>query len=512
MPAFPPLRQATRPATTQPRDRALAECLAGAHAVKAGKIDKAMMRYATAVALAPQDADVAAFHGVALRHAGRFREAQRELIRAIALDVRRADSYTQLAQTYVMVGDRAQAAQAYIAAATLQPDNAIAWRDAAEAFRLSGRLADGLDTARHAAALAPTDATIANTLALLLHRNNQLDAALALCESARQLAPDDRNLALTHAMLLRTFGEYTQGWALHERRLELPELAQRPYPPATPRWNGGPLTGRHILVRAEQGLGDQVQFARWACTLRERGATRVTVQTATPLVRLLRTAPFLDDVVAADRPAPPHHVHVDVMSLPHLLGTGNDMLAGMVPYLHAPDDPPSVVRTLPDRPSGARRIGVVWGGTPLHTEDRSRSMPLNAMLPLLARRDLQIVVLQQGAVREQLNELAPAIRASLLDVALECGDMGDTAHIMTACDIVLTVDTSVAHVAGALGCATWVMVSEPAEWRWGIARSDSPFYPTLRVFRQPRPGDWTGVIQQVSQAIDALPPLSAGGA
>ncbi len=471
-----------------------------------------MQRYVAAVALAPHDADVAAFHGVALRSVGRLKEAQRELIRAIALDARRADSYTQLAQTYVMVGDRAQSAQAYFAAATLLPEHAVAWRDAAEAFRLCGRLADGLDAARHAATLAPTDASIANTLALLLHRNNQLDAALSLCESARQWAPDDRNLALTHAMLLRTFGDYTRGWALHERRLELPELTQRPYAPATPRWTGGPLTGRHILVRAEQGLGDQVQFLRWACTLRERGAARVTVQTAIPLVRLLRTAPHLDDVVAADRPAPPHHVHVDIMSLPHLLATGHDMLADMVPYLRAPDDPPEVVSTLPDRPVGARRVGIVWGGTPMHTEDRSRSMPLSAMLPLLTRRDLQVVVLQQGVVREQLDELAPALRASLVDVATACGDMGDTAHIMTACDIVLTVDTSVAHVAGALGCATWVMVSEPAEWRWGIARCDSPFYPTVRVFRQPLPGDWPGVIENVSRALDALSSPQSSGA
>ncbi len=505
------MSRATRPAIRQPRDRALSECLAGAHALKAGKTDAALKRYAAAIALAPRDADVAALHGVALRSAGRLKDAQRELIRSIALDAQRADSYSQLAQTYVMVGDRAQAAQAFFAAAALLPEHAVAWRDAAEALRLSGRLAEGLDAARHAAAMEPTDASIANTLALLLHRNNRLDEALALCESARQLAPDDRNLALTHAMLLRTFGHYARGWALHERRLELPELTQRPYAPATPRWNGEPLTGRHILVRAEQGLGDQVQFLRWACLLRERGAARVTVQTAIPLVRLLRTAPHIDELVAGDRPAPPHHVHVDIMSLPHLLGTGTDMLSGLVPYLSAPDEPPPVVKTLPERPTGARRIGVVWGGTPLHTEDRSRSMPLSALLPLLSRHDVQIVVLQQGGVREQLNELAPAIRASLIDVAQDCGDMGDTAHIIAACDIVLTVDTSVAHVAGALGSATWVMVSDPAEWRWGVARSDSPFYPTARIFRQPRPGDWTGVIQHVCQALDALPPYHPSG-
>ncbi len=505
MPTLPHRRQLIRPDSTAPRDRALRECLAGAHALKAGKTSIAMRRYAAATALAPQDADIAALHGVALRDAGRMADSQRELIRAIALDAHRADSYTQLAQTYVVVGDRAQAAEARFAAAVLQPAHAIAWRDAAEAFRLCGRVADGLHAARHAAALAPADASIANSFALLLHRSNQLPEALALCESARQQTPDDLHLSLTHAMLLRTVGEYPRGWALHERRLELPELMQRPHTPTTPRWSGAPLTGHHILVRAEQGLGDQVQFVRWASTLRERGAARVTVQAAAPLVRLLRTAPFLDDVVAADRPAPPHDVHVDIMSLPHLLRTGGDMLAGMVPYLRAPGDTPAVVSAIAPRPHGATRIGIVWGGTPLHADDRSRSMPLLALRPVLMRRDVQVALLQHGAVREQLDELPSALRAAMIDVTPACADMGDTAHVMATCDIVLTVDTSVAHVAGALGCTTWVMVSAPAEWRWGVDRHDSPFYPTVRVFRQPQAGDWTSVVQDVCLALDQRP-------
>ena len=223
-----------RPRATTPRDRALAECAAGARALAKGQVEAGLQRYAAALALAPRDADVAAVHGVALRSLGRLQDAQRELIRAISLDAQRADSYLQLGRTFFMVQDYAQAADAFRAAATLKQTDASLWRDTAEAMRLSHRLTDGLLIARHAAALDDRDPVVANTLALLLHRNGAIDDAMAVCERVRALAPADGHLALTHAMLLRTCGQHEQGWALHERRLELPELTQRPNPPPSP--------------------------------------------------------------------------------------------------------------------------------------------------------------------------------------------------------------------------------------------------------------------------------------
>ncbi|MDZ7630635.1 MAG: glycosyltransferase family 9 protein [Gemmatimonadaceae bacterium] len=377
----------------------------------------------------------------------------------------------------------------------------MAWRDAAESLRLAGRIQDGLDAAAHAATLAPTDASIANTTALLLYRSGAVDAALARCQQARVNTPDDIHLALTHAMLLRTFEQYDEGWALYERRLELPDLQRRPHAPATPRWRGEPLAGRSMLVRAEQGLGDQVQFVRWACLLRAQGASRVIVQAAPPLLRLLRTAPDIDVVAAADQPAPTHDVHVDLLSLPHLLHTGTDMRAQLVPYLSAPGAAPQVTAAIPPKPMQTLRIGVVWGGTPLHADDASRSIPLDTLVSVLTRNDVQVVVLQQGDVRTQLDALSPDVRAALIDVAPLCTDMGDTAYAIAQCDVVLSVDTSVAHVAGALGIPTWVMVAEPAEWRWGRDRTDSIFYPSVRVFRQQRPGDWSAVIADLHRSI-----------
>ncbi len=504
MPPRPPLLSPLRPTPSTRRDRALAECVAGAHALQMGKTEIALKRYAAGVALAPNDADVAALHGVALRSVARLGDAQRELIRAIGLDQTRADSFTQLAQTYRMAGDRAQAAQAFLAAALLRPRDSIAWRDAAESLRLAGRLDEGLEAARHGTELDPADPSIANTKALLLFRAGHVDDALALCQRARALAPHDVHLALTHAMLLRTFERYDDGWALYERRLELPDLLQRPHPPSTPRWNGNSLAGRNILVRAEQGLGDQVQFVRWACLLRAHGAARIIVQAAPPLVRLLKTTPHIDAIVASDLPAPPHHVHVDLMSLPHLLRSGNDMHTGLVPYLAPPGIAPDVAQGLPAKPAFALRIGLAWAGTPHHADDASRSMPLAALRHLIARDDVQMVVLQQGPARAQLDQLEPALRARLLDVAPQCAEMGDTAHVIARCDVVLSVDTAVAHVAGALGIPVWVMVAEPAEWRWGRTRSDSIFYPTARVFRQREAGDWSSVTDAVEHAIERM--------
>lgn len=502
MPPRPSLRSAFRPGAASRRDRALAECVAGARALQLGRTDAALERYAAGVALAPHDADIAALHGVALRGAARLHDAQRELIRAIALDTSRADTYTQLAQTYRMAGDRTQAAAAFLASAMLRPTDAVAWRDAAEALRLAGRISEGLETAHHAASLAPDDPSIANTTALLLHRRDRLDDALALCERTRMQSSHDMHLVLTYSMLLRSCGRYDQGWFLYERRLDLPELQQRPYNPASPRWNGSSLAGRHILVRAEQGLGDQVQFVRWAMLLRAHGAARVTLQTAPSLVRLLKTAAYIDAVVASDLPAPPHHVHVDLLSLPHLLRTGADMHAELVPYLAAPCMAPDVAQSLGAKAKHTMRIGLVWAGNSVHADDQFRSMPLSALNAVLARDDVQIIVLQQGAGRAELERIDPELCARFVDAAPRCADMADTAHVIARCDVVLTVDTAVAHVAGALAIPTWVMVAQPAEWRWGRGTGDSMFYPSVRIVRQAKAGDWASVAAQVNRAID----------
>ena len=492
---------APRPSASARRDRALAACVAGARALQRGQRDAALERFAHAVDIAPDDPEIAVLRGIALRDAAKLADAQRELIRAVHLDPSRADSFVQLAQTYRIAGDRTQAARAFQCAATLQPRNATAWRDAAESLRVAGQLHEALDAANHAAQLSPADSSIANTTALILHRQGRIDEALALCAQSRSHSTHDANLALTHGMLLRTMDCYDVGWPLNEHRLGLPQLLQRANPPASPRWSGDSLAGRHILVRAEQGLGDQVQFIRWATLLRAAGASSVTVHAAPSLVRLLETAPQIDAVVSTDAPAPEHDVHVDIMSLPHLLRTGADMHGDLVPYLSPPGSPPGVVCQLSRDPSTLLRLGVVWAGTPQHADDWTRSMSLGALLPAISHPSVQIVVLQQGAPRADLDTIDPVVRNGFVDAAAVCHDMGDTAHVMAQCDVILTVDTAVAHVAGALGLPVWIMVAHPAEWRWGRDRAHAPAYPSAHLIRQHRSGAWSDVVDDVRTRI-----------
>jgi len=472
--------------------------------LSAGRTAQAMEHYTRAVALMPADAEIAVLHGVALRDANRTQESQRELIRAIALEPQRADSYRQLAHSFHSIGDRIQAANAFMAAATLAQTDAMLWRDGAEAMRLAARHTDALAMAQRAYQLTPENPRVAATWASALHRNGVLQEAVEVCARARAAWPADLHLALTHAMLLLTFETFHEGWALHERRLELPALTARQHPPESPRWDGAMLAGEHLLIRAEQGLGDQVQFVRWAVALRAAGAGRVTLQCAPQLVRLLQTALSVDAVIPTSGLAPPHDLHVDIMSLPHLLRTGADLLRQTVPYLSVPETNLAPGAALPSVPTGTMRIGVVWGGLPQHADDAVRSMSLTTLLPILRRADVQVVVLQHGPAREQLALLDVETRGALQDIAPRCRDMADTAQIIAGCDAVLTVDTSVAHVAGALGVPVWVMVAEPAEWRWGRGRADSLFYPSARVFRQTRSGDWSAVVEAVGLAIDTF--------
>ncbi len=501
MPTRHPAAIAPRPRASTRRDRALAECVAGARALHRGLHAAALQRFAHAVEIAPDDPEIAVLRGIALRDAARLADAQRELIRAVTIDPSRADSFVQLAQTYRIAGDRTQAARAFQCAATLQPRNATAWRDAAESLRVAGQLQEALNAANHAALLSPEDASIANTTALILHRQGRIDEALALCAQSISHSTHDANLALTHGMLLRTMDCYEEGWALNEHRLGLPQLLQRANPPASPRWSGDALAGRHILVRAEQGLGDQVQFIRWATLLRAAGASCVTAQAAPTLVRLLETAPHIDAVVSTDAPAPKHDVHVDIMSLPHMLRTGAVMHGDLVPYLSPPGSPPDVVCQLRDHPSVLLRLGVVWAGTPQHADDWTRSMSLGTLLPAISHPSVQVVVLQQGAPRADLDTVDPVVRDGFVDAAAVCDDMGDTAHVMAHCDVILTVDTAVAHVAGALGLPVWIMVAHPAEWRWGRDREHAPAYPSAHLIRQQRSGAWNDVVDDVRARI-----------
>jgi len=477
-----------------PPQPALAECAAGAALLAGGETERALVRYATAAAIAPDDPVIATLRGVALRTAGRVTEAVEELLRGTTLPGANADLFVQLAQCYRLLGDWRQCATAFARAAALAPGDPVTLRNLAHALRWAGDLPAATAAGLAAFQAAPADPQNGLTASLLLHRSGRRHDAEVIAQAALAQTPLDPELRFAAATLALTRGDMATGWPLHEARLALRSHTDRP-PVDSPLWDGGRLDGRTVLVRAEQGLGDQIQFVRYAPLLRAHGAYRIVVACYPPLLRLFGSLRGIDAVVSADDPPPPHDVHIDVMSLPWRLGV--EPGAVPVPYLEAPPSasPPA---------TAAPRIGIAWGGSPLQIDNAYRSLGAGDLALLLERDDVTWVVLQQGPGREALASLPEESRVRLDDAAARGGDMLETAAVAASCDVVLSVCTSIAHLAGAIGRPTWVMLADVADWRWFEHREDSPYYPTMRLFRQPRAGDWGDVITRVHAALDEV--------
>jgi tetratricopeptide (TPR) repeat protein len=381
------------------------------------------------------------------------------------------------------------------AAAALQ-DATLAAPDHAEAhLNLGNALADLDDLVaaeapmRRAIALRPDLAEAHASLGFLLTGRGDLPGAIAACERAIALRPD---FALAHwnqgiAYLLG--GQMAEGWDRYEwRKRRFPAAFDKP--PPGPQWQGEDLAGRRLLVLAEQGFGDTIQLCRYLPPLVAAG-TQVILECAPALMGLLRCLP--DITLIRPRGArPAYDFWVDQMSLPRLFGTTLETIPSPGAYLQA--DWARQAAWAAARPAGLR-VGLVWAGNPAHSNDRRRSAPAAALAPLLDAAPGAFVSLQVGPAA------GDAAALGLADNAAALTDFAETAALVAGLDLVITVDTAVAHLAGALGVPTWVMLPHAPDWRWLLHRADSPWYQSMRLFRQDRPGDWDGVIAQVASAL-----------
>ena len=328
--------------------------------------------------------------------------------------------------------------------------------------------------------------------------------AIASCQAAIDLQPDFAVAHWNQGVAYLLAGQMPEGWAQYEwRKRRFPEAFTAP---PGPQWTGGDLAGRSLLVLAEQGFGDTIQLCRYLPPLAQRGS-KIMLECAPSLTALLHTLPGVT-LVPTGAPRPAYDLWADQMSLPRLLGTTLQTIPAHRHYLRA--DPARAAAWDARLPPGLR-IGLVWAGNPAHSNDRRRSIPANLLAPLLAAAPGAFVSLQLGPA-------APAITSlyGLADNAPALTDFSETAALITTLDLVIAVDTAVAHLAGALGAPTWVMLPFAPDWRWMLHRSDSPWYPAMRLFRQGRPGDWPGVIVAVVAALKAwrdaysiaIPPLT----
>ncbi|MGI0489742.1 tetratricopeptide repeat protein [Pantanalinema rosaneae CENA516] len=444
-----------------------------------------------------QDPDqVEALHaiGVIVCQAGQLETAENYLRRAVTLLPQFAQAWGNLGGVVQQRGRVEEAIGYYKQAIALDPLYADAHQNLAVALQEQERLEEAIVHCQQAIALKPQIADLYYNLGFMLRRLNRLDEAIVQYRQAIQRRPDfvEAHKNLGHALLLQ--GKFPEGFVEYEWRWQQQHWSRRPF--TQPEWDGSPLNGKTILLHAEQGFGDTMQFVRYATLVRDRGGRRVIVEAQAALVRLLETAPGIDQLVAQDTPLPDFDVHAPLLSLPRILGTTLDTVPATIPYLQAPSPLPH----LPISPSSSLKVGIAWMGNPNHKNNRYRSCTLTDWQPLFNLPGIEFYSLQKGEAEAELNSYP---NLPVQDLSPYLKDFADTAAAIAQLDLILTIDTSVAHLAGALGKPTWLLLSFAPDWRWMIDRDDSPWYPTMRLFRQTAPGDWAGVFDRVKLALIA---------
>jgi Flp pilus assembly protein TadD len=372
-------------------------------------------------------------------------------------------------------------------------------RNISEVYRALGRFDDALNAAKRAAALSPDDPVCLHNLAVIQYHRLELDDCIASAEKALTINAflPGPHFQLAEALLLR--GEWERGWEEYQWRFDLP--GNMPLMPATtqPRWDGAPFDDATLLLVADQGFGDVVQFSRYIPWASER-CPNIAVATATEMMPLLRQVYPAAHLFNEWRHAPPFRAFRALSGLPALHGTRPDRMVGAVPYLRANPARAAVWKERLNRltPTAARRIGIVWAGRPSHNNDRWRSASLADFAPLSALPGTALVSLQKGPAAAQAGGYFGA--APLVNVGAEIVDYEDTLAILDALDLLVTVDTSVGHVAGAMGRPVFMLLARAPDWRWLLDRTDTPWYPSARLFRQSTTSDWRDVMAKVAAA------------
>lgn len=375
-------------------------------------------------------------------------------------------------------------------------------RNISEVYRALGRFDDALNAALRAVALAPEDPLCLHNLAVIQYHRLELDDCIASAEKALAIngSLPGPHFQLAEALLLR--GEWERGWSEYQWRFDLPGNAPLMPPTTRPRWDGTPFEDGTLLLVADQGFGDVIQFSRYIPWAAER-CPNIAVATSTEMMPLLRQVHPAAQLFNDWRTAPPFRAFRALSGLPELHGTRPDHVPGREPYLRADPARATAWRARLDSltPAASRRIGIVWAGRPTHNNDRWRSANLADFAPLAALPGIVLVSLQKGPAAAQAGAYFGA--APMVNIGAEIADYEDTMAILESLDLLITVDTSVGHVAGAMGRKAFILLARAPDWRWLLDRTDTPWYPSLRLVRQTTTGVWDDVMAKAAELVAA---------
>jgi len=453
------------------------------------------------IALRPDPLDRRLALARALILSNRATEAVEVLRRYVEIAPRetRAGGYSNLGVALRKLGRDEEAGEAYRTALEIDPNDPAALNNYGTLLQDEDRHAEAERCFRGAITFNPRFADAHLNLSLVMRMEMRFEESIRAARAALEIDPGhpEAHTSLSHGLLIT--GALREGFAEYEWRSKIASFTspKRVFP--SPAWDGGPLEGRAILVHDEQGVGDALQFARYAQILRRRGA-RVFVECNTQLLTLFATLPGVDGVVGRTHPLPPHDAHVSMLSLPHLLGTEIATIPAEVPYLRAD---PAKIASWRERlgPRRGLRVGLVWAGNPEFRDDRNRSPRLGAYRTLFDVPGVEFFALQKGAGRDDLKTVGP-LPENAVDLGGEIRDFADTAAVMLSLDLVISSCTAPTHLAGGLARPVWTVLPFCCDWRWFERGETTPWYPTMRLFRQDRRGDWAPVMARVRAALE----------
>ncbi|PMS21705.1 sulfotransferase [Trinickia dabaoshanensis] len=480
-----------------------------------GRHDAALAAANRALALKSGFVDALNNRGVALAGLNRPGEALESFDKALAAKPEFPEAWSNRSCALRDLGLPEQALDSCDKALALRPNYAEAWSNRANALSDLNRPLEAQQSYERALASASNFVDAWNNLGLTFVDMNRHADALASYERALSLAPDSAETHWNRALCLLQMGELAPGFAEYEWRWQRKRIAPSQRVFDAPLWLGdAPLGGKTILLHAEQGLGDTLQFCRYATLVAKQGA-RVVLEVQPELERLLAGLAGVDELVRAGEPLPAFDYHCPLLSLPLALGTSVSTIPADTPYLFA--DPRASaqwrarIEAATHRPM--KKVGLVWAGghrphvPELRKNDARRSLSVDRFAPILEVPGVQFFSLQKGEKAErQLSELRERNEASrsIIDWTGEFSDFADTAALVANLDLVISVDTSTAHLAGAMNKPVWILNRLDTCWRWMLEREDSPWYPSARLFRQQSLGEWDSVIEDVKRSLAAL--------
>jgi tetratricopeptide (TPR) repeat protein len=469
------------------------------HVLRALKRDgDALASFDKALALDLGNVDAIGNRGDVLLTLHRPAEALVCFDRILAATTDHRDARANRGVALVALGRHEEALADFDAALTSAPNPVVSYNRGL-ALAMLGRSAEAVEAYDRTLAMIPNHVAAWGSRGVALQALNRHADAIASFDRALALAPEFADAHFNKSLALLAAGDYPRGQAEYEWRWKRSGTDGRRHDFTRPLWLGEtPLQNKTILLHAEQGLGDTIQFARYVAPLAQAGA-RVVLEVHPELKPMLSRLDGCAAVIARGEPRPAHDVHCPLGSLPLALKTELASVPAAIPYLSA--DAERVGRWRPRLEAfGGPRVALVWAGNAAHANDRNRSLPLAKLAVLWADGRARFVSLQRDPRSGDAEVLAAA---PVLSLGSELADFDDTAAVLAACDLVITVDTSVAHLAGALGRPLWVLLPFASDWRWTPEGDRSRWYPSARLFRQPRPGDWESVIARVARDLPA---------